>query len=57
MTGTFGQEFATAQHHERVEAIHGRLWGLLRRLPSLDLRELALVSAALDDLDALGVTA
>ena len=39
---------ANRQRHERAEAIHGRLWGLLRRLPSLDDRELALVSAALD---------
>lgn len=37
----------------RAEALHGRLRALLRRLPSLDVRELALVSAALDDLDAL----
>ena len=49
---------ANRQRHERAEAIHGRLWGLLRRLPALDVRSLALVSAALDDavdaLDALG---
>lgn len=48
---------ANRQRHERAEALHGRLRALLRRLPSLDVRELALVSAALDDLDGLGVTA
>lgn len=47
----------TAQRHERAEALHGRLRALLRRLPTLDVRSLALVSAALDDLDGLGVTA
>lgn len=49
---------ATAQRHERAEALHGRLWALLRRLPDLDVEGLALVSAALDDavdaLDAAG---
>ena len=49
----------TAQRHERHEAVHGRLWGLLRRLPSLDVRELSIAAAALDDavdaLDGLGV--
>lgn len=46
---------ANRQRHERAEAIHGRLRALLRRVTSLDVRELALVSAALDDLDAEGV--
>ena len=45
----------TAQRHERAETIHARLRDLLRRLPSLDVRSLALASAALDDLDAEGV--
>lgn len=49
---------ATAQRHERAEALHRRLWALLRRLPSLDTRALAVVAAALDDaVDALEVTA
>ena len=47
---------ANRQRHERAEAIHGRLWGLLRRLPDLDVQGLAVLSAALDDaVDALEV--
>lgn len=48
---------ANRQRHERAETLHARLRDLLRRLPDLDVRSLALVSAALDDLDGLGVTA
>lgn len=49
---------ANRQRHERAAALHGRLRDLLRRVPSLDVRELALVSAALDAaVDALEVTA
>lgn len=45
-----------AQRHERAEDLHTRLWALLRRLHSLDARALAMLSAALDDLDAEGIT-
>lgn len=45
-----------AQRHERAEALHTRLWALLRRLHSLDANALAMLSAALDDLDAEGIT-
>ena len=48
---------ANRQRHARAEALHGRLWGLLRRLPDLDVRDLAVIHAALDDaVDALEVT-
>ena len=48
---------AVRQRHERAEALHGRLWGLLRRLPDLDAAGLAALAAALDDaVDALEVT-
>lgn len=40
-----------AQRHERHEAVHARLRGLLRRLGDLDMEGLALVAAALSDLE------
>ena len=50
---------ATRQRHERHAALDARLRGLLRRLPSLDVAVLSVVSdaldAAVDALDAVGV--
>ena len=50
---------ASRQRHERHAALDARLRGLLRRLPSLDVAVLSVVSdaldAAVDALDAVGV--
>lgn len=40
-----------AQRHERHVSIDARLRGLLRRLGDLDVVDLALIMAMLDDLD------
>lgn len=49
---------ANRQRAERAEALHARLRDLLRRLPDLDVRGLAVVQVALDGavdaLDGLG---